>query len=234
MATQATLPRTGNPRPRMTYEEYRRWLEETGEHTRAEWVDGEVIELMSVKGRHALVFGFVFLLLKQLVEARRYGLVLSEPFEMRILDGRSARQPDIFVVLNEHMGRYSDERLEGPADLVIEIVSEGSVAEDIHVKRREYEEAGILEYWIVEGRLGVSGFEMLRLNEAGYYERVQPDGAGRLHSRVLPGCWIDPDWLARDPLPDPDVVIEQIAPGILAERAERARRALGTDPDGRS
>jgi Uma2 family endonuclease len=196
----------------MTYEEYRRWLEETGEHTRAEWVDGEVIELMSVKGRHALIFRFLSDLLSAFVRMRELGLVLSEPFEMRILDGRSARQPDIFVVLNEHLDRYSDERLDGPADLVVEIVSEGSVTEDLHVKRREYETAGIPEYWIVEGRLGGSGFDMLRLNNHGQYEPVQPDNEGRLFSRVLPEFWLRAAWLAADPLPSPYRVLQRIAP----------------------
>jgi Uma2 family endonuclease len=131
---------------------------------------------------------------------------------MRILDGRSARQPDIFVVLNEHLDRYSDERLDGPADLVVEIVSEGSVTEDLHVKRREYETAGIPEYWIVEGRLGGSGFDMLRLNNHGQYEPVQPDNEGRLFSRVLPEFWLRAAWLAADPLPSPYRVLQRIAP----------------------
>jgi Uma2 family endonuclease len=197
-------------RRRMSYDEYRAWVDT---ERRAEWVDGEVIELMSVKGRHALVFGFLFELIRRFVRLRQLGLVLSEPFEMRILNGRVARLPDIFVVLNEHLDRYSDERLDGPADLVVEIVSEGSVSEDHDEKRQEYEAAGIPEYWIVEGRAGRSGFEMLWRNAAQTYEPVQPDREGMLRSRVLPGFRVDPAWFAQSHLPDPDTILGEIATG---------------------
>jgi Uma2 family endonuclease len=214
MATTITAQPPGTTRRRrMSYDEYRAWVET---ERRAEWVDGEVFELMSVKGRHALVFRFLFALLGAFVDMRRLGLVLSEPFEMRILDKKSARLPDIFVVLNEHLDRYSDERLDGPADLVIEIVSEGSVTEDNDEKRREYEAAPIPEYWIVEGRLGRSGFDMLRLNDHGQYEPVQPDNEGRLFSRVLAGFWLRAAWLAADPLPSPYRVLRRIAPDAAA------------------
>jgi Uma2 family endonuclease len=207
MATQATPRRTGAERKHMTYEEYRAWADED---VHGEWVDGEVIELTTVKGRHALVFGFLFELIRRFVRLRQLGLVLSEPFEMRILGGRAARLPDIFVVLKKHVDRYSDERLEGPADLVVEIVSESSVTEDLQVKRREYETAGVPEYWLVEGRLGRSGFEMLCLNAEGAYEPVQPDHEGRNWSRALPGLWVDPTWFADERLPDPDTVLNEM------------------------
>jgi Uma2 family endonuclease len=210
MATTTTAQPPGTrPRLRMTYDEYRAWV---GTEKRAEWVDGEVIELMTVNGRHALVFGFRFELIRAFVRMRQLGLVLSEPFEMRILNGRSARLPDIFVVLNAHLDRYSDERLEGPADLVIEIVSEGSVTEDRDVKRQEYAVAGIPEYWIVEGRKGRSGFEMLWRTPDGHYAPVLPDEEGRRFSQILPGFWFRDAWLAADPLPDPYRVLRRIAP----------------------
>jgi Uma2 family endonuclease len=210
MATQTVLPAK---RLRMTYEEFRA---RAGEDTRAEWVDGEVIELMTVKGRHALVFGFLFELVRSFVRARRLGLVLSEPFEMLILDGRAARLPDIFVVLNEHLDRYSDERLESPADLVIEIVSDGSVREDRTVKRDEYAAADIPEYWIVEGRKDRSGAELLARSTDGRYEPVQPDAEGRLFSTVLQGFWLRTAWLAADPLPDPHRALRRVAPAAIA------------------
>jgi hypothetical protein len=51
---------------------------------------------------------------------------------------------------------------------------------------------------------------------------VEPDAAGRIHSTVLPGFWLDPAWLTQDPLPTQLAVIQQIAPEAL-------RAALGTN-----
>jgi Uma2 family endonuclease len=213
-------PITDQP-PRMTYEEFLDWA--TG-HPHAEWVDGEVIEFMTVKGRHALVVYFLVELIKSYVRYRRLGLVLGDPYAMLIRGGRSSRQPDILVLLNDHLDRFTENRLEGPADLVVEVISEDSVTRDRDDKLAEYAAAGVPEYWIVEGRKDRTGCELFVLNSAGTYTAVAPDAAGRLHSTVLPGFWIDPAWLAEDPLPDLDWVLDELAPGIHLERAERARQ----------
>ena len=47
------------------------------------------------------------------------------------------------------------------------------------------------------------------------------DGEGHYHSRVLPGFWLDPNWLWQDPLPDPDA----LKPIILADAGGDAASA---------
>lgn len=212
-ASTATDPVTSEPRLRMSYEEFLAWADED---THAEWVDGEVIVFMTTKARHQDVFYFLFKLVSMFVDLNRLGRVDTDPFSMRLLDGRSLRQPDIFFVSNEHLDRVTRDRLEGPADLAIEIVSDDSVARDRRVKLAEYAEAGIPEYWVVEGREGYQGVEIYVFGPDGRYEQIDPDADGRLHSRVLPGFWLDPVWLAADPLPDPYRTLARIAPGAAA------------------
>ena len=127
------------------------------------------------------------------------------------------------ALLTANLHRFTKDRLDGPADLVIEVVSEDSERRDRHDKLAEYAAAGVPEYWIVEGREGRHGVELHVRNAAGAHERALPDAEDRLHSTVLPGFWLDPAWLAADPLPDVDDVLDQIVPGIHEERAERAR-----------
>jgi Uma2 family endonuclease len=193
----------------MTYEEFLAWADED---THAEWVDGEVIVFMTPKTRHQDLFSFLFMLLKMYVDLRQLGRVDAEPYTMQILDRKALRKPDIFFVKSEHLDRITTERLEGPADLVIEIVSEDSVARDRREKLAQYAEAGIPEYWIVEGRRGRHGVKLYELQADGFYEEVLPDEDGRLVSRVLPGFWLRPGWLAADPLPSPYRVLRRIAP----------------------
>ena len=211
----------GEAPPRMTYEEFLDWA---SEHPHAEWVDGEVVEFMTVKGRHSLVVVFLIELLRSYVRYRRLGLVFGDPYPMLILEGRVSRQPDIGILLTANRQRFTQDRLEGPADLVVEVVSEDSDTRDRRDKLIEYAAAGVPEYWIVEGREGRHGVELHARSAVGTYERVVPDAKGRLHSTVLPGFWLDPAWLAEDPLPDLDDVLDDIAPGIHEERAERARK----------
>lgn len=55
------------------------------------------------------------------------------------------------LVLSEaHLAQLTDRRLEGPADLVVEIVSDSDPGLDYREKLPRYREAGIAEIWIVD------------------------------------------------------------------------------------
>ena len=59
------------------------------------------------------------------------------------------REPDIVVMLAEHANRRHEKYWETP-DLVMEVVSPENRQHDLETKRREYAQAGIPEYWIVD------------------------------------------------------------------------------------
>jgi Uma2 family endonuclease len=206
----ATLTRA-LPR-RMTYEEYVAWAPE---NRKTEWVDGEVIEFMSTKTRHAGLETFLIVLISNFVILRDLGRVFSGTYSMRVRGGRSSREPDVVFVANANLDRISLDRLEGPADLVVEIVSADSVTRDRRDKFEEYAEVGVREYWIAEGREGFQGFEAYELVAPGMYRRIEPDDAGLVRSRVLAGLAIDPAWLAADPPPNPIEALRQTVPGLI-------------------
>jgi len=62
----------------------------------------------------------------------------------------SGREPDLVFVKQEHADRIKPTFVEGPADLVVEIVSPDSVTRDYCDKVPEYEAAGIPKYWIID------------------------------------------------------------------------------------
>jgi Uma2 family endonuclease len=136
--------------------------------------------------------------------------VLTAPTEMRL--ARSSREPDILFVARANRERLTDKHLDGPADLVIELVSDDSVARDRVEKFDEYQEAGVAEYWLFDPRPGKEWADFSRLSEAGTYEAVTPDAAGRIHSSALPGFWLDPAWFWQDPLPQARILLNTIAP----------------------
>lgn len=178
----------------MTYDQFLAW---SNEDTRAEWVDGEVIEIMLPKLSHQTIAGFMANLLSLFAELFQLGRVVSAPFEVR-LSNRSSREPDILFVATDHLRQLTDERMNGSPDLVIEVVSKDSVQRDREDKFDEYEAAGVREYWIVDNRPRRRSAEFYALDEAGRYQPIAIDGDGVVHSKVLPGLWLRIAWLWED------------------------------------
>jgi len=188
----------GGPGVPMTYEE---WLELQDEDMYSEWVDGEGFWYMPASDRHQAIKGFLYVLFWLFCRRSGLAVVRDAPLEMRL--DTAAREPDILVLRNEHLDRLEATRLRGGADLIVELVSKDSTRRDRVDKRREYEAAGIPEYWIVDTRLGREVAEFLRLGSSGRYESIEPDREGHIRSEVLPGFSFDPGWLWQEPEPDP-------------------------------
>ena len=187
------------PRIPMSYDEYLAWYDGDAGR-RGEWVDGEVIPFVTTSSRHQQLTTFLIAVLANYLDLRPVGRLFSQTFELRSREG-AAREPDILVLLNEHLGRLERVRLRGAADLVVEIVSPDSVTRDGHDKRDEYAAAGVPEYWLIDPREGKERLEVLILGQNGSYDRSIADGEGKLRSTVLPGVWVEPGWLLLDELP---------------------------------
>lgn len=188
-------PAQAPPHSPLTYEEYVQWADET---THTEWVDGEVIVHMPATDLHQLTLGFLQALLLLYVSRLKLGRVFTAPFPMRLRATTSQREPDLFVVTNARLSQVQRQYLDGPADLVVEIVSDDSVRRDRHEKLHEYERAGVTEYWIIDPRAGRRRADFYRLVAQAEYDLFATDDDDRIESAVLPGFWLRPSWLWDD------------------------------------
>jgi Uma2 family endonuclease len=180
----------------MTYEEFLRWADED---TYAEWVNGEVVFLSPVSKPHQLIAQFLATLIQLLVERRQMGTVLTAPFQMKTGPDLPGREPDLIFISKDHQGRLKLNHLEGPADLVVEVISPDSRARDRGEKFFEYEQGGVREYWLIDPlRRQV---EFYSLGEDGIYRLLPLEGGTIFRSRVLEGLWIKTEWLFQDPHP---------------------------------
>ena len=82
--------------------------------------------------------------------------LFSAPFDVRLLDKKKSTndseiftvvQPDLCVICDEN--KLDQRGAFGAPDLVIEILSPGNSKKELKYKFDLYEEAGVLEYWIV-------------------------------------------------------------------------------------
>lgn len=180
-------------RPKMSYEEFLAWADED---TLAEWVNGEVAMMPPASKRHQDIVDFLTSVMRAFVEQRELGRVLSAPFQMKLEHGR---EPDLLFVAREHLGRLKETYLDGPADLVVEIVSPESVGRDRGDKFYEYARGGVPEYWLIDPQARWAEFS--RLGKAGRYEIVFSGNEGVYRSAALAGFWLRVEWLWQEPLP---------------------------------
>jgi Uma2 family endonuclease len=194
--TSGQRPRTSYEPPLVSFEAFLDWLDED---KRAEWVDGEITEMAPVNLGHQDILRFLFLWIGVFVDRHRLGRLYMPPTLMHLAGRPSGREPDLLFIANEHLHRRTRNFIEGPGDLVVEIVSPDSVVRDNRDKLAEYEGAGVPEYWIVDELKHEARFYVL--GETGRYQRAPVSADGIYTSTVLPALRLRVDWLWRDPPP---------------------------------
>ncbi len=180
----------------MGYEEYRDFASES---QKMEWVNGEVVIYMPASDRHQDMIGFLYSLLRSFIELFGLGLVRQAPFEVKLWPDGPSREPDLFFISQDNPAGITPTLITGAPDLVIELISKGSVTIDRVDKFREYEQAGVKEYWLIEARPRRHNAEFFVLDPEAGYIPVEPDENNLYRSTVLPHFWLNTDWLQQQP-----------------------------------
>ncbi len=200
----------------LTYPEFLSWADED---TLAEWVNGEIVMTSPASNQHQDIADFLTTVLRAYVQSRNLGIVRSAPFQMKL---RNGREPDLLFVKQEHLERLKPTYLDGPADLVIEIVSPESIGRDRGEKFYEYAQGGVPEYWLIDPQRQQAEFYEL---QADYYTLRASGREGRYDAFTVPGFWLRIEWLWQEPLPSPVRVLAEIV-GMDPAIAEAFEKAL--------
>ncbi|MDQ3633119.1 MAG: Uma2 family endonuclease [Acidobacteriota bacterium] len=186
------------PKQEISYEEF--LVKYDGQY--AEYVDGEVIENMSVTQRHDLLVGFLRTILTVYTDAKKLGRICGEPYQVKMVldDKTKGREPDIFFVKTENFDRIGEQFFDGAADSVIEVISPESIIRDTQDKFEEYEKAGVNEYWIIDPNRRTANF--YGFDDEGKYKQLLLEADGKFESRIIEGLWIKTDWLWQEELPN--------------------------------
>jgi Uma2 family endonuclease len=170
----------GPPQGQWTYEAYAA-IPDDGK--RYEIIDGVLYMTPSPNTGHQNSTSWILVYLKLHVESRGLGKVFVAPFDVELAP-KLVVQPDVLVILNEHLDVLTPSHVVGTPDLVIEVSSPSTATYDRRRKMDAYARAGVREYWIADPPSQT--VERLYLENGQYVSAGVFQGAALLPSRVLP------------------------------------------------
>jgi Uma2 family endonuclease len=144
---------------------YRDWLCLPDDGSRYEILDGEILMTPAPSVRHQVISSRLHSRLGPFLETSGAGSLFAAPTGVRLSDDVVV-QPDLLVVLAEHRSRIAEQVIDGPPDVVAEILSPGTARRDLVAKRELYARFGVPEYWIVDSE--GSNTEVLVLERGAY------------------------------------------------------------------
>lgn len=163
------------------------WLQTPDDGRRYEILGGEFFVAPPPNLLHQRISKNLFLKLSQHLEATATGEAFYAPVGVKLSE-ENVVEPDLVVVLEENRHRIGTQAIEGPPDLVVEILSPGTAGRDLGPERALFERGGVPEYWIVDPEAAT--VEVLSL-AGGAYRRIGLFGHGEsLRSRRLVGLEI--------------------------------------------
>ena len=182
-----------------SFEGFRRWTRSRSfpEYGRIDYVGGALEVDMSPEEiyTHSAVKVEIAHKLLDRIAGQDLGMVHIDRTRIAFPAASLSAEPDIIVVLWESLdegrvrevpSRKSPERsveLEGAADLVVEVISDGSVGKDRTRLPPQYAAAGVPELWLADVRRGLR-FE-IHVLDGESYRLLAPDADGWLHSPLM-------------------------------------------------
>lgn len=130
---------------KFTYEHYC----QLPEGDRYELIEGELLLTPSPTVRHQRVAATMQEALRTFVKANDLGSVFYAPLDV-VLSDENVVQPDILFISKERDNIIKEENIQGPPDLVVEIISPSTAERDRSLKKALYGKFGVREYWIVD------------------------------------------------------------------------------------
>jgi Uma2 family endonuclease len=121
------------------------------EGLRAEIIDSQIYMSPAPFMIHQRILNKINNKLFNFLEEMGHGEVVIAPMDVFFDEERTSVQPDLAVLLDSNPAvRENFGHIHGAPDLLVEVLSVGSHAYDLILKKELYERFGVKEYWVVE------------------------------------------------------------------------------------
>ncbi len=177
------------PTTKLTYHDYLLLPED---RKRYEILDGDLFMTPAPLTRHQLIAIRLSHILMAYFETHPLGTVLAAPCDV-LLSESDVVQPDLLVVLENGQAHIMEKNIQGPPDMIIEILSPSTAARDRELKRKRYEYFGVREYWLVDPEN--NSLEILKMNNARFVLHSLSTAPSSCSSSIIPHLTLDLAWL---------------------------------------
>ena len=170
-------------RVRFNYEDFLLFPDDGKRH---EIIDGDHFMTPSPNTKHQSVSFKLSAAIANFLAGSGIGRAFAAPFDV-VLSDEDIVEPDLLFVSSARAAIITDKNVQGPPDLVVEILSAGTRKTDEVIKRKLYERYGVREYWIVDPEL--EGIKIYRLTDQGYIRAAElsRETNDSLSTPLLPG-----------------------------------------------
>lgn len=174
----------------MTYAEFRALEFDDTDNFQYELLDGELVKKASLTVQHQRIARRLVKAIEIYLDKNPIGEFFFAPLDV-VFDDINAPQPDIIFIRNENNGIIDEQEqiVLGTPDILVEILSPGSIKRDRIEKKELYEKFAVPEFWIVDPNN--QSIEVYQLQEGRYQIFAFAAEKGTVQSTVLPGLDLD-------------------------------------------
>jgi len=171
---------------KFTYEDFLLFPEDGKRH---ELLDGDHFVTPAPSTRHQRISKRLLTAIENFLRHNPLGEVLAAPCDV-VLSNVDVVEPDLLYVSSSRNTIITERNIQGPPDLVVEILSDNTRKTDEVIKRKLYERFGITEYWIVDPVL--DSIKIYRKTENGYApaQTLTQEDTTHLTTPLLPGLQV--------------------------------------------
>ena len=156
-----------------------------------EIIHGEKSMAPSPFGYHQRIVANIFKYMSRFVEDKNLGEVFLSPLDVILEEGKFRLQPDLIYLKKENL-HLLREWIYGTPDLVIEVVSKGTLTRDSVEKKEIYETFGVKEFWLVFPE--IESLEVFTLVDGKYKLHASTDHTpNSIESKLIEGMVILPE-----------------------------------------
>ena len=131
---------------RWTYDDY---INLPDDHNIYEIIEGNLYMTPAPTPKHQNVSLNLAFLIKSYLKEHLIGKIYEAPIDV-LLGQQTVVRPDILFISKKYLSIVAEKNIQGPPDLVVEIISPGTIQKDRILKVKTYAKFGVKYLWLID------------------------------------------------------------------------------------